>query len=39
MFIPEGFDKTRGELTKEEYDQTSPRLQAIKKLEKFLSTK
>ncbi len=38
MFTPEGYTKTRADLTKEEYDLTSPRLRAIKKLEQFLET-
>lgn len=37
LFIPEGFDKTRGEMDEKEYDQTSPRKIALKKLERFLN--
>ncbi len=36
MFIPEGYDRTRGELSKDEYNATSPRLRAVRKLEDFL---
>lgn len=35
-FMPEGWTKTRGEMTLEEYDQTSPRLKALLKLKAFL---
>lgn len=35
-FMPDGWAKTRGEMTLEEYDQTSPRLQALLKLKSFL---
>lgn len=37
LFIPEGWDKTWGEMTDEEQMQSSVRRLALKKLEKFLS--
>jgi inosine triphosphate pyrophosphatase len=37
-FMPDGWTKTRGEMTLEEYDQTSPRLQALMRLKSFLET-
>jgi non-canonical purine NTP pyrophosphatase (RdgB/HAM1 family) len=36
IFINEGFEKTRGEMTQEEYDQASPRKAAIEKLHEYL---
>ena len=36
IFINEGFTKTRAQMTKDEYDQTSYRMQAIEKLRKSL---
>lgn len=36
FFIPDKFITVRGELSKEDYDKTSPRKKAVKKLEKFL---
>lgn len=36
IFIPDGYDKTRGEMNDEEYDATSPRKFALEKLEAFL---
>lgn len=35
-FVPDGWTKTRGEMTLEEYDKTSPRLKALLKLKIFL---
>lgn len=37
IFIHEGFTKTRGEMTSEEYTQTSPRRIAVEKLHKYLT--
>lgn len=37
IFIPDGLDKTLGELTPEEHDQVSMRHIAIEKLEKYFS--
>ena len=36
IFINEGFTKTRGEMSLEEYDATSARKAAIEKLHAFL---
>ncbi len=36
IFIPKGYNKTRGQMSQSDYDQTSPRRMALKKLEKFL---
>ncbi len=36
IFIPDGYTKTRGEMDQDEQDQTSPRRQALKKLEAYL---
>ncbi len=36
IFINEGYDITRGEMTQEQYDTSSYRLQALKKLKSFL---
>jgi len=38
FFIPEGFEKPRGELNDEEYDQTSPRKYAAEKFEEYIKT-
>lgn len=38
IFINDGFDKTRAEMTKEEYARTSFRTQAIEKLRVFLDS-
>ncbi len=35
-FIPDGYDKTRGEMTEDEYTLTSPRRQAVEKLGRYL---
>lgn len=36
LFIPEGFDKTRAEMNEKDYNLTSPRRMALKKLERYL---
>lgn len=38
IFIHEGWNKTRGEMTAEEYDETTPRRIAAEKLHKYLSS-
>ncbi len=39
IFIPEGYDKTRAELTKEEYDEVYKKLRPFDKLREFLLSK
>lgn len=39
IFIPDGYTQTRAEMNESDYDKTSPRKQALEKLEKFLSSK
>jgi inosine triphosphate pyrophosphatase len=39
IYIPEGYEKTRGEMTDEEYDETNHRRIAVKKLKEFLEEK
>jgi non-canonical purine NTP pyrophosphatase (RdgB/HAM1 family) len=38
IFINDGFDKTRAEMTEEEYDRSSHRMPAIEVLQKFLDS-
>lgn len=39
IFIPEGHDKTRAELSNEDYDVTSPRRKAVERIKEFLKEK
>lgn len=39
IFIPEGMNKTRAELTRDEDDRISPRMKALDKLQEFFNDK